>query len=1081
MTSRKFSFSWRHTSSSADALSPSIAHRLESLSGASGERPQVSGDDVHSAATLTGSSAVSSSATSDSAYQVLYTDIIQYLVLLGEPSTPLRSDGSEWDPSASLLLEILRQWSLQAVPRSSASEGPAEGVLGPPTIQYSDTSLSLPPRFLSFVVELSLMDVMNRVPRLGAALLAASVSPPNPSRVGEEAAVLCAASPVAALPSNARSDVVERAMGAAVDTLWTTEALMYVASVRDNGLSLRWSAPFFEQSSLDPALLEQWAASMRGESLSTTAISVLPSRCKLHLKHCPSPIAYSPYHSMTSSLGSVRGGGPLDTFLSGFYHRHGASAGFTQIRGVITQLFFGSRQKIAPLWWISVRLLRPSSHMQGCGTGLQFQTEVFVEASSMRMKWNELLSEGSVPAPFHVGQLVAVRGELCLSSLQSSSRASHGAPPAPTASPSLLLKSFGATPHASIGPTHLPLTHRIECPLESAGHHDALFIRANSVRLLPMTRRARSSGCLGEKENAGLLPWMERSDLGCCEKTPHVGALSQDVMSDVYEEEAAARFAVSCWNGFQFAAGVRVSEGRGGEEGGEVSFAAGHFFSEDAIVALFLSSLRSQLWGLDLEPNVERTLSVVLVDALPKFSWVQEVVDIWTHDVDEAVFSVLTPSQIREWHEESPYIPRYDVKPKPTSVWGCVAPRGAQIAHPVFSREGTDRYGLRDGDVYLESVRAGVLSQASSSTLVFQEVERANTKVLRLLQAICAPAGVLSPETHVPPEAADQSTELLNAESVSSPSNPSLQFIYRDGGQRCAYEISKSLLFVVRDGPQLVRQPHLFGLASRVDITVQPGVREAQRVAWEHELYLGDQSRSNNSTPSLQSLLRERSRRWKSFFQLQMTDFRGKSTEEDVDGMTSVPTVTDACGQLLQGYFLAAKALFGAAVDTSISFKLVKLTCLHAILRTSLQTTAVKISGRQHEGPDRASRTCYVDALVAIGLCDATLHFLSGKTVLGTCVLHMLQERYYPSLTTTAYNERSPVSAGIWHEIEWRSRVPSGIGLHSFLPAENFTVDEVLWNRNQEPFFFVQWVVEEMRSHFSDVIRIAETNGGAIA
>lgn len=510
---------------------------------------------------------------------------------------------------------------------------------------------------------------------------------------------------------------------------------------------------------------------------------------------------------------------------------------------------------------------------------------------------------------------------------------------------------------------------------------------------------------------------------------------------------------------------------------------------------------------------------------------------------------------------------------------------------------------------YMEKISAGVLSEATPYTVVFSEVELAPQKVLRLLQSVCttralASSNILStPAIPPPPSIADvrlfQGGEMhgtcgdSGSSSCTSSSGGggvcveeaassfSGHCVRRDGGQDRTYHTSMSFIFGLRDGVQLARQPLLFGLASRVDVAVRPAVSEQWRRRYEH-LFVHDKpqdgggslpSSSLEEYPSFCPYQQQLSQNYHVWQRVYREAIRVLTSGEGVEaaekgwseeGMESgvekrgrgygggdrgnglfMPVISEACGDLLQQYFLAAKVVFGDAIDTNIMEKLVRWTRMHALLRSAIWCAASSVAGTlyKHEGkrggrerrgrgervccsPTSASRytTYFIDALVGIGLCDNTLHFLTGKTVLGRCVLSLLEAHYgevmdseertggdssdgasHSSTLTGEEDSREafPPSNELWHRLVVRSHLPMMTLSRSSLeglktgrassqkpPNSAFSANlshhydslNSRHPRNDSQLHlsdaYVLWLVEELLHHFSSLIRGAKGGGG---
>ena len=517
------------------------------------------------------------------------------------------------------------------------------------------------------------------------------------------------------------------------------------------------------------------------------------------------------------------------------------------------------------------------------------------------------------------------------------------------------------------------------------------------------------------------------------------GEDSLEVELPSWEEEWAARVALTCWEGARLALGVEASE------------------ADDACVASALFST---------------TLDVILAAQLAVFS-AQLSEGVVLCVVDEAPASLLTqmlvalyqvaPAATMEvptttlYHARpSLFLPSYRVQHIPAgshlarrSSIPTTAPVSSEEdsmrppeARRLFMRSRTSSAHLGPSSAasvaappppfFPEVLTGGVLTQASGRALVLQGLEALPAVTLKVLQealrtadddadaaddhsvaGLCgmsADGGSFQsfPDTlrttpaaetaqSVAASAAATNTAIRDDVSHCHTDGASRQIIQREGGQSVKYHVTHAAVCSVRQGARLAEKSHLFEFAQRCDVVVRPAYdRRRQGAALQAAV-----------DPSFQRLLRGRHAAWSSCLGESLA--LPTKLKERADGAAwkagaaAAPTVTEACNRLLSSYFVSAKALCGEATDASMMTTLVKLTVVHAQWRhrlaegcrrhhaglaypTALQRVEVS---KDLETAGRA--TALIDAVVAVGLCDATLHFFTAKTLLGECVFRLLE------------------------------------------------------------------------------------------
>ncbi|RNF04990.1 hypothetical protein TraAM80_04826 [Trypanosoma rangeli] len=140
-------------------------------------------------------------------------------------------------------------------------------------------------------------------------------------------------------------------------------------------------------------------------------------------------------------------------------------------------------------------------------------------------------------------------------------------------------------------------------------------------------------------------------------------------------------------------------------------------------------------------------------------------------------------------------------------------------------------------------------------------------------------------------------------------------------------------------------------------------------------------------------------------FKNQWQAWCGLALQPSVDEPT-LPQISPACASLLYSFFFTAKATCAEAVDASMMTTLVKLTCAHALLRQrvhpserhgEMRTTVASACACGAKMRENYDSTALVDAVVAIALCDASLNFLAGVSLMGESFTldHMVSDAHF--------------------------------------------------------------------------------------
>lgn len=423
------------------------------------------------------------------------------------------------------------------------------------------------------------------------------------------------------------------------------------------------------------------------------------------------------------------------------------------------------------------------------------------------------------------------------------------------------------------------------------------------------------------------------------------------------EENDAAVFSTRMWMGFRFAAGVRLHH----QPSHNMRLTAFAGASLDALLSLLLAMLRSQYNGALYSEQTDDRLPEKLshpdrlcVCMIDDGGTVPESLDVLLSDVSSSLAVVLSPSQTRKLKKKD-YLPSYHTHSTRTSIF----PRTVGLS-PADTNS-TEILGLESKCI--EKLQAGVLNECSCATLVLESAELASNDVLRMLQSSLGQGS--SSSTHGSGGEPDLSDDL------------SSMAIDRDGGQSCPYQVSSAFLLCVSDGSQVSRNQSLFAMTERADVVVRPCV-SSLRTWWSGYC-------SNTAAVSDRETVWKEAVKWKALFSKVVTSLRSSPSQLESQLSSGAPAISEKCALLLRMYFLAAKRIFGAAVDSTVLPKLIKITLAHTLIRASAcDAWSGSISPVSYV-------SLLIDALVAIALADATLHFMTGKTVLGQCLLSTLE------------------------------------------------------------------------------------------
>ncbi|KAG5495002.1 hypothetical protein JKF63_02054 [Porcisia hertigi] len=487
------------------------------------------------------------------------------------------------------------------------------------------------------------------------------------------------------------------------------------------------------------------------------------------------------------------------------------------------------------------------------------------------------------------------------------------------------------------------------------------------------------------------------------------------------EEEAAARAALMCWEGARLALGIE-SSGHGSDK--EEATRVTHFFSVslDFLVACQLALVSAQMADGVVVLAVDEAAPESLVTRLTRR--LDSVAPSATLEVPSSILSCAKPSFfLPSYHTKRVPVPPVSRANTPASAVTAVL--GTQMGPPA-ARQAQHRRLRAERTVsalpppsYPEILQGGALTHANSRTLVLQRIEATSAPTLKLLQEVLCDepgdAGDLEVTTRGSMESENaldlcfssssytegQRQKQIASASSTNPGAATRRLVRREGGQAVKYCATRSALCTVRQGSSLTQKSHLVEFAERCDVVVRPA----------YDTFRQKAALQGSTVPAFCDLFHSRGEAWLELMgaalmlPLRRAVDNGPSPKpismETSHARISGPTVSEACSQLLSTYFIAAKALCVEGADASMMKTLVKLTVAHAEWRTRLTIALQQRAG----DPSTAfypscGATALIDAVVAVGLCDATLHFFTAKTPLGECIFRILESEGWPVLAS---------------------------------------------------------------------------------
>ncbi|KEG13988.1 hypothetical protein DQ04_00681120 [Trypanosoma grayi] len=264
----------------------------------------------------------------------------------------------------------------------------------------------------------------------------------------------------------------------------------------------------------------------------------------------------------------------------------------------------------------------------------------------------------------------------------------------------------------------------------------------------------------------------------------------------------------------------------------------------------------------------------------------------------------------------------------------------SQVAFPMSVEAGS----------CVESVRAGLLNMVYQRVLFAPALHAVPASALHALQ------GVLEHHEHV---------------------------VVREGGQRVSCKAVGAFIGVTQE-IMLVQHRHLFQFLERGDIVVHASPSSLRPLQEQAEMLLEMVPTSGGSQDSgMTDFVKHCTSQWHVWREWA----RAPSVEEPF-----TPQLSAACSELLRTFFLTAKAICAEATDVSMMNTLVKLTSAHALLRRRAPWRYKRDGNKLTDlvacvcpatKTENGDFTALVDAVVAIALCDASLKFIAGVSLIG--------------------------------------------------------------------------------------------------
>ncbi|KPA76777.1 hypothetical protein ABB37_07598 [Leptomonas pyrrhocoris] len=714
--------------------------------------------------------------------------------------------------------------------------------------------------------------------------------------------------------------------------------------------------------------------------------------------------AVSAAGSSVASTVAARPSYPSDSFLE--------IAPEVHVVGVVQQICFENRRALSPAPWVTLLLLLPHANVP-------VRREVNLSS----------LYPCAVRAAAVMGEVIEVCGRTHVARRQTSGRAGGGRGCAETLLRECILASWAAPVLLSLPQTPSfasALTGHVIGAFSDLPTPPAVYaaspIATTTVVPYAVLQPARQTPF---HDDASMSATLRYGDSFFHKMSQDMEEVSVAELSG-WEEEWATRAALTCWEGARLALGVELN-------GTDNTLTASAFFSTSLDVVL---SAQLTIFSAQMSDGVV----LLLVDEAPE-SLVTQMFSAFDRAAPTATLEFPSSTLCRA--SPSFLLPSYRVQRVPAPVRLAqrppVAPDNDAMRPPAvrrfFQRSRTNgpsaaaAVAAPPPPFYPEVLKGGALTNASGRALVLQGIEVIPAATLKVLQealraarhdggdvdgtavgagtAAAAVRGVTGIDgtfhsfenTSRPPHITE--TAATTADAPLTESDGARHVVQREGGQYVKYRVAHAAVCSVRHGARLAEKSHLFEFAQRCDVVVRPAYdRRRQAAALQAAV-----------DAPFQHLLRRRQATWLSLlgaafaFPTKLHDTAAGAA--GMGDMSATPTLTEPCNRLLSSYFIAAKALCQEGTDASVMTTLVKLTVTHAQWRCNLTELRLRERTSRSTGgtprgcvgaaarrPPRA--TALIDAVVAVGLCDATLHFFTAKALFGECVLRLLEKEAWP-------------------------------------------------------------------------------------
>lgn len=670
------------------------------------------------------------------------------------------------------------------------------------------------------------------------------------------------------------------------------------------------------------------------------------------------PSSLSPIPSPSRSSGSLlsNNGGLRETISalslavmpSSYPPDHVLGIGsMVHVHGIVHQVFYEGRHATVPAPWITLLIL-PSRKPSGC----------WKPALDSSLERKDVDLRGLPPSQLRqisiVGELVEVWGRVQVGRHSNSMAAGHC---------ESLLKDYIEASYAA-----------------------APFVEA-------VSGDQRASSCIADNHPAagGLSPLSLAVPLQCPLQIPKAHqqcSLPCGTLSLTPSEETAAMWAaLEGWEGCRLALGREVAP----PPFPATDYMCNNAFatSMDIVVATLVAVLSAQ---------TADGVTVLVVD--------EETPALLTSMVSQLAAAAPTAvvafsASLLQRSRRSFFLPSYRFQRNAIPVSLASSGRSTVAPQPGQS-SARAKHSSRGGvgicpqlPVFSETLQGGALTHAHCRAMVLHQVEVLPADTLLLLQDVlhfnrfsenCDCSGTAE---------RCQSGNGTTAVELETKPNTMLRSraIQREGGQLVPYRSTHSALCSIRDTLQFVRKSPLFEFGQRMDVVLRPAIPIQRQV-------LGLRS---GADPAFQALMQKRGNIWCTLLGdvLALPSLASGPECATPAALYLSPQLTEACSKLLTTYFLATKAYCADGVDMGVMKTLVKLTNVHALWRTRLShARQCRLKGScgwsdslvEDEKQKGGCLTALVDALVAINLCDSTLHFFTGKPLLQQCLFQYFEE-----------------------------------------------------------------------------------------